>query len=79
MKRRKKSELVDTDEDTGGFMSNGIKEIHPFIVNQHKALIDLIEFTKKRQWAITNYSVLIYAGIFAVAYNFDQKSDLERK
>jgi hypothetical protein len=40
-------------------MSQQSPQINPLIVNVQKTLIDLIEFTKRRQWAITNYTVLI--------------------
>jgi len=54
----------------GGIMADESAAINPLIANVQKALIDLIDFTKKRQWAITNYSVLVYAGIFGVAHSF---------
>ena len=51
-------------------MSDQSAQINPLIVNIQKTLIELIEFTKRRQWAITNYTVLIYVGIFGVAHSF---------
>lgn len=51
-------------------MSQQSPQINPLIVNVQKTLIDLIEFTKRRQWAITNYTVLIYVGIFGLVHSF---------
>jgi hypothetical protein len=53
-------------------MNDQPEKINPFIVNQHKAQIDLIEYSKKRQWAITNYSALIYVAIFGLAHSLGQ-------
>jgi hypothetical protein len=49
------------------------------IVNLQKAQIDLIEFAKKQQWTITNYSVLIYAAIFGVAHAFNAATKAARQ
>jgi hypothetical protein len=54
----------------GAPMNDQPEQVNPLIVNQHKAQIDLIEFSKKRQWAVTNYSVLIYVAIFGLAHSF---------
>ncbi len=53
-------------------------QVNPLILNQQKALMEMIGFSKNRQWAITNYSVLIYAGIFGVAQTFKQITSIEK-
>ena len=56
----------------GVLMDDQSAQINPLIANLQKNNIDLIEFAKRRQWAITNYSVLIYSAIFALAHSFDK-------
>ncbi len=41
-------------------------------INIHRRLFDDIEFSKRRQWVITNYVVLVYAGIFYLAGHFQE-------
>jgi hypothetical protein len=41
---------------------------NPMVANIQKNLMDILEFSKKQQWAITNYSVLVYAAIFAITH-----------
>lgn len=41
---------------------------NPMVVNIQNNLMEILEFSKKQQWAITNYSVLVYAAIFAITH-----------
>jgi len=50
----------------------------PQIANIHKATIDGIAFSKKQQWLITNYTVLIYAAVFGLAKSLGTISTGER-
>ena len=47
---------------------------NPLIVNIQQSLMDILEFSKKQQWAITNYSVLVYAAIFAIVHTVAAKA-----
>ena len=44
----------------------------------YKALTDVITFSKRQQWAITNYTVLAYAGLVGLAKSFDVTSTCEQ-
>ena len=41
---------------------------NPIVANIQNNLMGILEFSKKQQWAITNYSVLVYAAIFAITH-----------
>ena len=41
---------------------------NPLVANIQNNLMGILEFSKKQQWAITNYSVLVYAAIFAITH-----------
>ena len=42
----------------------------PQIANIHKSIYDAINFSKKQQWAITNYVILVYGAIFGPSKYF---------
>ena len=42
----------------------------PQIANIHKSIYDALNFSKKQQWAITNYVVLVYGAIFGLSKSF---------
>jgi hypothetical protein len=42
----------------------------PQIANIHKSIYDAINFSKKQQWVITNYVVLVYGAIFGLSKYF---------
>jgi hypothetical protein len=51
----------------------------PTVVDtSYKASVDHIRFMKQQQWMISNYLVLILAGIFGVAKAFSPLSTCER-
>lgn len=54
------------------------KEMPPQISNVHNATIANIEFFKKQQWAITNYTILIYAALFGLHKSLNNISACER-
>ena len=37
------------------------------IANTHKSIYDAINLSKKQQWTITNYVVLVYGAIFGLS------------
>ena len=39
----------------------------PQVANIHKSIYDAINFSKKQQWTITNYVVLVYGAIFGLS------------
>ena len=47
-------------------------EFSAVATNLHRRLFDDIEFSKRQQWAVTNYVVLVYAGIFYLAGHFKE-------
>jgi hypothetical protein len=54
-------------------------EMSPQISYIYSAMLESIRVSKRRQWAITNYSVLIYAGLFGLAKNLTGLNDGEKK
>ena len=42
----------------------------PQVANIHKSLYDAINLSKKQQWTITNYVVLVYGAIFGLSKYF---------
>jgi hypothetical protein len=42
----------------------------PQVANIHKSIYDAINLSKRQQWAITNYVVLVYAAIFGLSKYF---------
>jgi len=50
----------------------------PPAANVHKALFDVIQFSKRQQWAITNYVVLVYGAIFGLSKALDSISKTEK-
>src|SRR5690242_10282372 len=49
------------------------------IVNVHNSLFAAIQFSKKQQWAITNYVILVYAAIFGLSKGLDNLTVTERR
>jgi len=45
-------------------------EITAIASNIHKRLFDDIEFSKRQQWAVTNYVLLVYAAMFYLNGHF---------
>jgi|tagenome__1003787_1003787.scaffolds.fasta_scaffold20448045_2 hypothetical protein len=40
------------------------------VANIYKAITENITFSKRQQWAITNYTVLVYGALFALGRGF---------
>lgn len=59
-------------------MAEPSPEMTPQVANVHKATLDNITFSKKQQWAITNYTVLIYAGLFGLGKSLGPIGSCER-
>ncbi len=53
-------------------------EMTPQEANVHKALFEVIEFSKKQQWSITNYLILIYGAIFGIGKFFSGPTVAEK-
>jgi hypothetical protein len=52
-------------------MSDTQQSLLPQLAPQmYKATTDNITFSKRQQWAITNYTVLVYAGLVGLAKTF---------
>jgi hypothetical protein len=50
----------------------------PQIANIHKSIYDAINFSKKQQWAITNYVILVYGAIFGLSKYFGNPTPCEK-
>jgi hypothetical protein len=50
----------------------------PQIANIHKSIYDAINFSKKQQWAITNYVILVYGAIFGLSNYFKAPTPIEK-
>jgi hypothetical protein len=46
------------------------EELSAVATNIHRRLFDDIEFSKRQQWAVTNYVVLVYAALFYLSGRF---------
>lgn len=53
----------------------GAQQLAP---QMYKATTDNITFSKRQQWAITNYTALVYAGLVGLAKSFGDVSQCER-
>jgi hypothetical protein len=51
------------------------EQITAIATNIHRRLFDDIEFSKRQQWVITNYVILVYAGMFYLAGYFKEHAD----
>jgi hypothetical protein len=50
----------------------------PQLANVQNALYSTIQFSKKQQWAITNYVILVYAAIFGLSRWLNPLTIIER-
>ena len=60
-------------------MSKRMPEMPAQMVNIHKATLENIGFAKKQQWQITNYTALIYVGLFGLTKVSALQSQQSRK
>jgi hypothetical protein len=55
-----------------------ITPLTPQLSNVHNSLFSVIENSKKQQWTITNYVILVYAAIFGLSQALKPLVTIER-
>jgi hypothetical protein len=48
----------------------------PPVANIHNSIYDAINLSKRQQWAITNYVILVYVAIFGLSKYFDKQTPI---
>ena len=59
-------------------MANTTPEMPRHVKTAYKGAVDNMIFNKKQQCVTTNYTILVYAAIFAVSANFFSRNDMVR-
>jgi len=54
-------------------------DMPPQIANIHRSIYDAINLSKRLQWVITNYTVLVYGALFGFSRYFDLTISIREK